>query len=172
MFKSLSHTLPTIVYRSRSRQAHIHISGPGSCWPPGTIRLVLPKPEIKIHERLRLRIIAIMKILEVRHIINTFYHWIYLDFPSFEDGLRAHGVEWHQIEIHQIDVAAVGMIDGLKILQWQNRFWITILHKFTYKDLQISINKYCTYQQRCIDAPMKGRYWMSFQIFLDLWFVT
>ena len=45
----------------------------------------------------------------------------HLDFPFFEDGLRAHEVEWRQIEIHQIDVAVVGMIgDDLKILQRQN----------------------------------------------------
>ena len=66
---------------------------------------------------------------EARHIINKFDYHKYLDFPSFEDGLRAHEVEWHQIEIHQIDVAAVGTIGGdLKILQRQNRFYKTILH--------------------------------------------
>lgn len=60
---------------------------------------------------------------EAMHVINTFDYYTYLDFPFFEDGLRAHEVEWHRIEIHQIDVAVVGMIgDDLKILQRQNRF--------------------------------------------------
>ena len=67
-------------------------------------------------------------------------------------------VEWRQIEIHQIDVAAVGMIDDLKILERQNRLCRMIFHNFTYKDVQILKNEYFFYQQRCIDAPMKGRY--------------
>ena len=65
---------------------------------------------------------------EARHIIHKFGYYKYLDFPFFEDGLRAHEVEWHQIEIHQIDVAVVGMIGGdLKVLQRENRFCKTIL---------------------------------------------
>ena len=58
--------------------------------------------------------------LNYMNTINTFNHYIYLDFPFFEDGLRAHEVEWHQIEIHQIDVAVGTIGDDLKILQRQN----------------------------------------------------
>ena len=73
--------------------------------------------------------------------------------------MRGHEVEWRQIEIHQIDVAAVGMIDDLKILERQNRLCRMIFHRnnFTYEDVQILKNEYCSYQQRCIDGPMKGR---------------
>ena len=63
---------------------------------------------------------------------KTYYQQVctYLDFPFFEDGLRAHVVELHQIEIHQIDVAAVGRIGGdLKILQRKYTFCVSIPHR-------------------------------------------
>ena len=99
-----------------------------------------------------------MKYYEAMHIITTFDFYTYLDFPSFEDGSRAHEVEWQRIEIHQIDVAVVGMIgDDLKILQRQSLCSKNI-RTSKYKDVHILNNAYCSYLQRCIDAPMKGRY--------------